>query len=226
MIFRALMLLALLFAADPALANPLSAVTCHCFTDRSYDAARPEAADAYYLAATQNTFFAQLFKTEKKLLVRGKQKGMLMADFWVAHYVAEQTNNSAETLLKARYEHSNWSATLAAQGIDEKALEPFFANALKSESSGTRLDRVLVDELLARHGVLKKEDVPILRQAGLENQEMLMVALLAKKSGKPAQTIAQEKAATGKSWSALFHEAGIDIARIDREITTLLGTLG
>jgi hypothetical protein len=226
MIFRALMLLALLLAAGPALANPLSAVTCHCFTDRSYDAARPEAADAYYLAATQNTFFAQLFKTEKKLLVRGKQKGMLMEDFWVAHYVAGQTESSAEKLLKARYEHPNWGATLAAQGIDEKSLEPFFANALKSENTGTRLDRVIVDELLARHGVLAKGEVPLLRQAGLENQEMLMVALLAKKNGKPVQTIAQEKSAAGKSWSALCHEAGIDIARIDREITVLLGMPG
>lgn len=226
MIFRALILLALLLAAGPVLAGPMSAVTCHCFTDRSYDAARPEAADAYYLAATQNTFFAQLFKTEKKLLVRGKQKGMLMADFWVAHYVAEQTNSSAETLLKARYEHPNWSATLAAQGIDSQALELFFANALASEASGTQLDRVIIDELLPRHGVLTKEDIAPLRQGGLENQEMLMVALLAKKTGKPAQTIAQEKKDSGKSWSGLFHEAGIDIARIDTEITTLLGTLG
>lgn len=225
MIFRALILLALLLAAGQALAGPLSAVTCHCFTDRSYDAARPEAADAYYLAATQNTFFAQLFNIEKKLLVRGKQKGMLMEDFWVAHYVAEETKSSAETLLKARYEHPSWSATLAAQGISGQALEPFFANALESEASGTRLDRGIVDELLPRHGVLKQADIAPLRQAGLENQEMLMVALLAKKSGKPAQTIAQEKATTGKSWSTLFHEAGIDIGRIDTEITTLLGTL-
>ena len=226
MIFRALILLALLLAAGPVLAGPMSAVTCHCFTDRSYDAARPEAADAYYLAATQNTFFAQLFKTEKKLLVRGKQKGMLMADFWVAHYVAEQTNSSAETLLKARYEHPNWSATLAAQGIDGQALELFFANALASEASGTRLDRVLVDELLPRHGVLKQADITPLRRAGLENQELLMVALLAKKSGQPAQAIARDKTAGGKSWSALFHEAGIDIARIDKEITGLLRDSG
>ncbi|MDX9708846.1 MAG: hypothetical protein RBT64_04740 [Trichloromonas sp.] len=223
--FRPLMLLALLLAAGPALAGPLSAVTCHCFTDRGYDAARPEAADAYYLAATQNTFFAKLFKTEKKLLVRGKQKGMLMEDFWVAHYVAEQTQSSAETLLKARYEHPSWNAALSAQGIDGQALEPFFANALKSEASGTRLDRVLVDELLPRHGVLKQADIAPLRRAGLENQELLMVALLAKKSGQPAQTIAQEKTDSGKSWSGLFHEAGIDIAQIDTEITTLLGTL-
>jgi hypothetical protein len=226
MVFRALILLALLLAAGPALAAPLSAVTCHCFTDRSYDAARPEAADAYYLAATQNTFFAKLFKTEKKLLVRGKQKGMRMEDFWVAHYVAEQTQTSAETLLKERSAHPNWSATLAAQGISDQSLDPFFANALATESSGTRLDQVLVDELLPRHGVLDKEDIAPLRQAGLENQELLMVALLAKKSGKSAQAVAREKSDTGRSWSALFHEAGIDIARIETEITALLGTLG
>ncbi|MDY0269257.1 hypothetical protein [Trichloromonas sp.] len=222
MILRMIFLSALLLMALPALANPLSAVTCHCFTDRSYDAARPEAADAYYLAATQNTFFAKLFKTEKKLLVRGKQKGMLMEDFWVAHYVAGQAKSSAETLLKARYEHPNWSATLAAQEIDGQSLEPFFTNALASEASGTRLDRVIVDELLPRHGVLNKGDIAPLRQAGLENQELLMVALLAKKSGQTAQAVAQGKSATGKSWSALFHEAGIDIARIDSEIDDLL----
>jgi hypothetical protein len=43
----------------PALAT--SAITCHCFRDRSYDPAQPSMGDPYFLATTQNSFFAIVF---------------------------------------------------------------------------------------------------------------------------------------------------------------------
>ena len=48
----------------PALAIP--AITCHCFTDRSFNPAKPALADPYFLATTQNSFFAAIFNVDKK----------------------------------------------------------------------------------------------------------------------------------------------------------------
>ena len=59
---RYLILLALVLAPLPAAAIP--AITCHCFTERAYDPALPFVADPYFLATTQNSFFAAAFAVE------------------------------------------------------------------------------------------------------------------------------------------------------------------
>ncbi|MRR37336.1 hypothetical protein EG829_22315, partial [bacterium] len=84
-----LILMLLLFAPLPAWAIP--AITCHCFTDRSYDPASPTLADPYFLATTQNSFFATAFNVEKKTIVMKKQKGDSTADLWVAYWIASRS---------------------------------------------------------------------------------------------------------------------------------------
>jgi hypothetical protein len=76
----------LLLLPMPALAT--SAITCHCFTDRFYNAERPAAADPYLLATTQNSFFAVVFNTDKKTIVIKKQQGTSSDDLWIAFWVA------------------------------------------------------------------------------------------------------------------------------------------
>lgn len=75
----------------PISAYAIPAITCHCFTDRSYDAAHPAAADAYFLATTQNAFFALVFNTDKKSVVMKKQQGTSPDDLWIAYWVASKT---------------------------------------------------------------------------------------------------------------------------------------
>jgi len=71
--FRLNLIILLILLPMPALAIP--AISCHCFTDRSYQPSRPAAADPYFLATTQNSFFAVVFNVEKKNIVIKKQQG-------------------------------------------------------------------------------------------------------------------------------------------------------
>ena len=73
-LFVGTLLLATIALSSPAQAIPT--ITCHCFTDRSYDPARPALADPYFLAMTQNTLFALTFKIDKKTVVIKKQQGV------------------------------------------------------------------------------------------------------------------------------------------------------
>lgn len=62
-------LLALCIQATFAQAMP-----CHCFPTRTFDPAKPAAADSYFLATSHNSFMAVVFGQEKKDVVLAKQK--------------------------------------------------------------------------------------------------------------------------------------------------------
>src|SRR6185369_13742858 len=84
-------LILILLLIYPLSAQAIPAITCHCFTDRAYDPARPTLADPYFLAMTQNTFFAELFVVEKKTIVLKKQKGTSADDLLVAYWIATKS---------------------------------------------------------------------------------------------------------------------------------------
>ena len=42
----------------PLAAVAMPTINCHCFRDRSFDPQQPQAADGYFLATAQNSFFA------------------------------------------------------------------------------------------------------------------------------------------------------------------------
>ncbi|HZV82147.1 MAG TPA: hypothetical protein VFF53_08275, partial [Geobacteraceae bacterium] len=102
----------LLLLALPMPARAIPAITCHCFTDRSYDPARPALADPYFLATTQNSFFAEVFNMDKKNLVMKKQQGTASDDLWIAYWVAVKTGMSPDALLKAKQD-KEWKDVLA-----------------------------------------------------------------------------------------------------------------
>ena len=80
----------------PVVAMP--AITCHCFKDRSYDAARPAAADPYFLATTQNSCFAIVFNTDKKNIMMKKQQGSLLSvELFHKKFSLTRLSNSASS---------------------------------------------------------------------------------------------------------------------------------
>ncbi|MEI7818227.1 MAG: hypothetical protein WCI45_13655, partial [Desulfuromonadales bacterium] len=79
----------LLFLPDSSPAAP--AITCHCFTERKYDFSRPAVADPYFLATTQNSFFATYFAVDKKVIVMKKQTGSSADDLWIGYWIASKS---------------------------------------------------------------------------------------------------------------------------------------
>jgi hypothetical protein len=106
----------------------MPAITCHCFTDRSYDAAHPGTTDPYPLATTQNSFFALVFNTDKKTVVFKKQQGTSPDDLWIAYWVASRSGTSPESLLKERGNEETWHELIRRKRISEKSLGARFSN--------------------------------------------------------------------------------------------------
>lgn len=215
-----LSLAALLMLPVPALAIP--AITCHCFTDRSYDPARPTLADPYFLATTQNSFFAAAFGVEKKDIVVKKQKGVSADHLWIAYWLATRSGKDPDALLQEQKTRGSWRQVATPLAIPAKSLGGRVGDALKTNAADERLAGAVVDELLLRHRFYGENELKSLRQAGAGNQELILSGLLAAKTRRPAIQLYREVKSGGTSWGGLLQRAKLDPAEIQSEVTALV----
>lgn len=200
----------------PAAATP--AITCHCFTDRSFDPGSPAKADPYFLATTQNSFFALLFTADKKDIVMKKQQGISSDDLWIAYAVASESCSSPELLLKVKKNSETWTDVLTPSD----ALGTRFSAALKARSSSAQLAAAVVDEMFRRHKVLAGPELTALRQAGATSQELVLAAVLSARTRQPARQIYQKVKKGSATWGTLLQTAKIDTRNMQQEISGIL----
>jgi hypothetical protein len=205
-----------------ALAIP--AITCHCFTDRSYDAARPTLADPYFLATTANSFFAAVFGVEKKTIVVKKQKGVSADDLWIAYWLAARSGADPESLLLGRKSKGNWRQVATPLAIPDKSMGGRVVEALKVNAADDRLAEAVVDELLLRFRFHGEAELAALRKAGAGNQELIMTGLIAAKTRQPAMKYYRDVKGGGPSWGALLQRAKIEPAEIQSEVAAMVTT--
>ncbi len=220
--FKQALISLMLLLILPLSAMALPAITCHCFTDRAYDPTHPEAADSYFLATTQNTFFATVFSTEKKMIVKKKQQGTLMDDLWIAYWAAEKSDSSPESLLQARGAKKNWSEVFGQLGLSREILGANVSSAVKSQAPDERLAQLVVDDLFTRFRLLPEVERADLRMQGVSNPEMILATLVAAKTKQSAGQIYLEVTGGLKTWGAKIDEAKIDMSEIQKEISALL----
>ena len=215
-----LSLIILLMLPMPALAIP--AITCHCFTDRSYDAAYPALADPYFLATMQNSFFALVFNTDKKTIVIKKQLGTSPDDLWIAYWVASKSGVAPDTLLQAKQKNEAWKDVLAPLLLSTKALGTRFSSALNAKSSTAHLAETAVDDVFVRYQLLGDVELAAMRQVGASNQELIIATVIAAKTRQPAKQIYLEVKNGSKTWGSLLKWSNIDTKNMQRDISSIL----
>lgn len=205
-----------------AAAQAIPAITCHCFTERSYDPARPAAADPYFLATTANTFLAVSLNVEKRSIVMMKQKGVGSDDLWIAAWAAAKAGSSIDALLEAKQKNETWQKALAASAVKVTTLGSRVSATLAAGSAAPALAQAVVDELLVQHRLLSEQELAAMRKTWATNQEVIIAALLATKRKQPARQILAEVKKGGKTWGALLHQAGVAPADLPKEFDSLV----
>lgn len=219
---RTLHIPVLIFLIMPLSAIAAPAITCHCFKDRSFDAARPAIADPYFLATTQNSFFALVFNTDKMSIVMKKQQGTSSDDLWIAYWVAKISGGSADALLRARSRNESWRSIVASLRLNSNVAGARFQNALNANAPSDRLSEAVVDDLFTRYRLMGNAELASLRQAGASSQELILATLIAGRLKKSAGSIYGEVKKGAKTWGELIQSARIDTKNMQQEISAIL----
>lgn len=214
------LIILLILLPMPALAIP--AITCHCFSERSYQPSRPAAADPYFLATAQNSFFAVVFNVEKKNIVIKKQQGTSSDDLWIAYWVASGSGKSPDVLLGSRQNRDNWNEVIAPLHLPAKSLGTRFAKVLSMKSTSGHLAEAVVDELFIRYRLLGEAELAAIRQAGASSQELIIARLIASKTGQSANQVYLEVKKGAGTWGSLLQRVNIDPKDMQREISVML----
>jgi hypothetical protein len=206
-----------------ALATSAPAMPCHCFSEKTYDPLQPEAADPYFLATAQNSFFASTFSMSKKKVVFAKQKPASTAEgLWVAYWIAWKTGGDPAPILRSRYRNGSWKTALDAMKLDPGRLGEPFSDLLAKASDDLRLSRFVVDDILSSRKMAKNTDLNLLREMGATDQETILASLLALKTGRQADKFFQAVKNGEATWGTLLPHAGIDGGNMVDEIERLL----
>lgn len=202
-----------------------SAMSCHCFPTRTFDSAKPVAADPYFMATTQNAFMAVVFSQEKKDIVLTKQKpGVTAEGMWVAHWLSVKSGKDVGDLLRAKRDKGSWRGAATSLDIDVRKLPPQFTAALNNGVDEGVLSSFIVHGALAGKELVKHGELEELRRDGATDQETIIASLIARKTGRSPSQLLKKVRKGEASWGELLQKAGMDGGKMVDEIRSLLAS--
>jgi hypothetical protein len=195
----------------PNAARAESTAGCHCFRDRTFEPARPGAADPYILATTRSSLLSAAFGVSKADLVRAVMTGTAPEDLWIAHWAAARAQRKASGLLDARAQRGSWRAALAGAGT----LGAAFDAALARDAPTAELAALAVDDVLVGRARASPAAIRAIRAAGAGTEETVVATVLSAKLGAPVLPLVIEVKAGRTTWGKVLDDAGIEPGQLD-----------
>lgn len=199
-----------------------SAVSCHCFQDRSFDPDEPNKVEPYLMATTRNSFLAIAFNQSKKEIVRLRMAGTPGEDLWVAYYLALHTGIPAEDLLLSRSNTDSWMSVLGAQKIDPKKTGSFFRQSWSEGGNDQALANAAADDMLCLTTGTAPGDIRQFRNRDANTSEIILSLLIAQRLGHPAIEFHEKVQQGHATWGGLIDSVGIQPAEIEEVMKTFL----
>jgi hypothetical protein len=191
---------------------------CHCYQDRTFDPARPAAADPYILATTRSSLLSAAFGIDKRSLVSAVMTGTAAEDLWVAQYAGTRTGQPAAALLALHQDRGSWPAALAGlPGIDGP-----LAAALSAGADGRALAALAVDDVLVSRLHAAPANVKALRDVGATPEERILASALAVHLSAPTSPLVINVRAGKTSWGEVLRDAGLAPRDVDGLIRRLV----
>lgn len=215
------MLLLMTLIASQAYGEPT--INCHCFQDRSFDAAHPEKVEPYLLATAQSSFLSTVFGVEKAQLVRRRMSGTGGDDLWVAISLGKKKGIAFENLLAARSKEGSWKTALLKSGVKPTDLDGEVAAAFKG-GNDRALATAVADEAISGKLGVGTRDLKELRARGAATPELVLAGFLGKRTGRAAQALWSEVRVGKTSWGVLAANNGVAIGNMEGEFASILKT--
>ncbi|PLX86751.1 MAG: hypothetical protein C0617_00005 [Desulfuromonas sp.] len=200
------------------------AMPCHCFYVRDFDPGQPAAADPYFLATTQNSFFSVVFGIEKKKVIFAKQKPRVTAEgLWILYWLAQRSGKDPAQWKATRKAAGSWPDALSGAGVSENLLPPRVMSLLKKGAGDNALASFVVDDLLAGRTGTSPKELQGLRAEGAGDAETILACLLARKTGRQPGELFRSVKNGSSTWGTLILKAEMDGGNMVEEVKSLLG---
>ena len=218
---KILMVLIALFLWSAEGCRAESAINCHCFQNREYNATQKFAADDYMLATGFNSLLAGMYPVSKKSIIMLKmQHGVGSADLVTALYLSRILDTDFQHFLKERATGLSWQQIVSSVKINssQKKDEVVLALSAGNEESATaRASAAAIEGCFS----VDENKIKKFRANGLDDKMIVVLLALSHECGRSPQELASDYQDKGQSWSEIADSCAITPGQIGKKIEAL-----
>ncbi|MEA3548525.1 MAG: hypothetical protein U9R66_12770 [Thermodesulfobacteriota bacterium] len=208
-----------LWSAEPCLAE--SAINCHCFQNREYNATRKFAADDYMLATGFNSLLAGMYPVSKKSIIMLKmQHGVGSADLLTALYLSRILDTDFQQFLKERATGLSWQQIVSSAEINSSRKKDKVVLALSAgneESATARASAAVIEDCFS----VSENKIKEFRANGLDDKMIVVLLALSHECARSPEELASGYLDKGQSWSEIAASCAITPGQIGKKIEAL-----
>ncbi len=219
--FKILMVLIPLFLWSAEACRAESAINCHCFQNREYNANQKFAADDYMLATGFNSLLAGMYPVSKKKIIMLKmQHGVSSADLVTALYLSRILDADFQQFLKERATGLSWQQIVSSVDINASQKKDEVVLALSSgneESATARASSAVIEGCFS----VSENKIEEFRATGLDDKMIVVLLALSQECGRTSEELATGYLNKGQSWSEMAASCAITPGQIGKRIEAL-----